>query len=46
LVRKGLETPENEVETMVQIHNFLSEKKCRGGRLKFTGAFPSLTLNV
>jgi cytochrome c heme-lyase len=26
LVRKGWETPENEVETMVQIHNFLNEK--------------------
>jgi len=26
LVRKGFETPENEVETMVQIHNFLNER--------------------
>jgi len=26
LVRKGWETPENEIETMVQIHNFLNEK--------------------
>ena len=26
LVRKGFPTPENEVETMVQIHNFLNEK--------------------
>ena len=26
LVRKGWETPETEVETMVQIHNFLNEK--------------------
>jgi hypothetical protein len=26
LVRKGWETPEAEVETMVQIHNFLNEK--------------------
>ena len=26
LVRKGWETPENQVETMVQIHNFLNEK--------------------
>jgi cytochrome c heme-lyase len=26
LVRKGLETPENEIEIMVQIHNFLNEK--------------------
>jgi cytochrome c heme-lyase len=25
LVRKGFPTPENEVETMVQIHNFLNE---------------------
>jgi cytochrome c heme-lyase len=26
LVRKGWETPENEIETMVHIHNFLNEK--------------------
>jgi cytochrome c heme-lyase len=26
LVRKGWETPETEIETMVQIHNFLNEK--------------------
>ena len=26
LVRKGWETPENEIETIVQIHNFLNEK--------------------
>ncbi|KAH9978327.1 cytochrome c and c1 heme-lyase [Russula compacta] len=26
LVRKGWETPESEIETMVQIHNFLNEK--------------------
>lgn len=26
LVRKGWETPEGEIETMVQIHNFLNEK--------------------
>jgi cytochrome c heme-lyase len=26
LVRKGWETPENEIETMVEIHNFLNEK--------------------
>jgi len=26
LVRKGLPTPEDEVETMVQIHNFLNER--------------------
>jgi len=26
LVRKGWETPENDIETMVQIHNFLNEK--------------------
>jgi cytochrome c heme-lyase len=26
LVRKGWETPEKEIETMVQIHNFLNEK--------------------
>jgi cytochrome c heme-lyase len=26
LVRKGWETPENQIETMVQIHNFLNEK--------------------
>src|SRR6266404_6654994 len=26
LARKGLETPEDEIETMVQIHNFLNEK--------------------
>jgi len=26
LVRKGFPTPENEVETMVEIHNFLNEK--------------------
>jgi cytochrome c heme-lyase len=26
LVRKGWETPENQIETIVQIHNFLNEK--------------------
>jgi Cytochrome c/c1 heme lyase len=26
LVRKGWETPENEIETIVEIHNFLNEK--------------------
>ena len=26
LVRKGWETPEEHVETMVQIHNFLNER--------------------
>jgi len=26
LVRKGLPTPESEIETMVQIHNFLNER--------------------
>jgi cytochrome c heme-lyase len=26
LERKGMETPENEIEIMVQIHNFLNEK--------------------
>jgi cytochrome c heme-lyase len=25
LVRKGFLTPENEIETMLQIHNFLNE---------------------
>jgi hypothetical protein len=26
LVRKGWETPENQIETIVEIHNFLNEK--------------------
>ncbi|KAI0295352.1 cytochrome c and c1 heme-lyase [Multifurca ochricompacta] len=47
LVRKGWETPENEIETMVEIHNFLNEKpgkKFKNGRRKSTSVDEKLQL--